>query len=740
MAGIVLQKPGVMQFEEANQLLSMTPSKTAENQEFSKNLAILKSATASYVKKTEAVSELSTLYMNDFYLGLPDAISSSQKDSLWSVIASVLPTIDMSKDDRRMFCFECVRLIMQCVNLLNNYLLPSDRADALFASLTDGFSKWHDLYPRDIYFGDPLFAIENIMLSANMSGQMSGKGYKINQQLCEESLKTVSSICVSGGTEGFDASNFFSTMLEINGTDISDSTAAGVLSAALYLLGKKRYFEEANLIAILCDKRKQTAAWKSSFTKEIFDEIVFSCASSPLQNLDPIELGHGFGQALVSVIGLNQEYVDVGIASRLLQVHESPSSTPLQKTFTGGVIYSLCLTKPDLLGNLELSSFTGISQKLGEKMATVSPEWNLAYQDGVKYYRDWGMLGRHGWLDFVSMYDIEREHRGENALAAAFNIGNTTYYGQYPKNWQDAIVSGALAPAKNDNELVVIIQTKRVKGPDKLFTQYMYRLGDGGMLDKFDVAVIEPGSDEETLRLMQEIVARKGKKISKLIISGHGSAEVILLKGSRLSSEQPEYFDVGDKEIRKQMLPLLVEGRAEIILNACSTAGNPYTPGVVQDLATEVASDLHARVFANASEATGLRLVSFKPSSYGGWEFDQVEMGGQTTVLVWKDGRVTGVKGSKQIATDNFQVAAYPNPASQHVYFDFSKLPEGANVEVRLFNPLGQEIGSLMQQPATTQPVKVSLAGLPAGIYFYDAAITQDGRLLGHVSKKIIKQ
>lgn len=81
------------------------------------------------------------------------------------------------------------------------------------------------------------------------------------------------------------------------------------------------------------------------------------------------------------------------------------------------------------------------------------------------------------------------------------------------------------------------------------------------------------------------------------------------------------------------------------------------------------------------------------------------------------DKMATGIINSTPNGSGSFTV--YPNPAVSNVWIDF-KLPEEANVNVEMYNELGQNMGNVYssnyQRGSTVQQINIS--AFAAGIYF----------------------
>ena len=95
---------------------------------------------------------------------------------------------------------------------------------------------------------------------------------------------------------------------------------------------------------------------------------------------------------------------------------------------------------------------------------------------------------------------------------------------------------------------------------------------------------------------------------------------------------------------------------------------------------------------------------------------------GQVSIgdIFWTGYDVVSVKESGKIP-DNFSLEQnYPNPFNPETTIEFS-IPSSGNVNLTVYNSLGQHVSTLMNEFKNTGSYKVKFSAkeLPSGIYFY---------------------
>jgi hypothetical protein len=80
---------------------------------------------------------------------------------------------------------------------------------------------------------------------------------------------------------------------------------------------------------------------------------------------------------------------------------------------------------------------------------------------------------------------------------------------------------------------------------------------------------------------------------------------------------------------------------------------------------------------------------------------------------------VTGVEKTSAIPKEFALLQNYPNPFNPSTIIGYS-LPKNANVSLRIFNTLGQEVALLLNEQRSPGYYQVQWnANVPSGIYFY---------------------
>ncbi|MGE5620947.1 MAG: T9SS type A sorting domain-containing protein [archaeon] len=83
-------------------------------------------------------------------------------------------------------------------------------------------------------------------------------------------------------------------------------------------------------------------------------------------------------------------------------------------------------------------------------------------------------------------------------------------------------------------------------------------------------------------------------------------------------------------------------------------------------------------------------------------------------------GMVTGVKDQPKVIADFALLQNYPNPFNPATQISF-QVPEGSNVTLRVFDMLGKEIATLVDEfkSAGSHTVQFNASNLPSGMYIY---------------------
>ncbi|MBK9404644.1 MAG: T9SS type A sorting domain-containing protein [Ignavibacteria bacterium] len=89
---------------------------------------------------------------------------------------------------------------------------------------------------------------------------------------------------------------------------------------------------------------------------------------------------------------------------------------------------------------------------------------------------------------------------------------------------------------------------------------------------------------------------------------------------------------------------------------------------------------------------------------------------------------------------DNFSLEQnYPNPFNPSTTINFS-IPVNGNIELKLFDILGKETGSLLNGYYTSGTYSINFSGseLKSGVYFYTMNFTGDNGVLFSDRKKLM--
>jgi hypothetical protein len=240
-------------------------------------------------------------------------------------------------------------------------------------------------------------------------------------------------------------------------------------------------------------------------------------------------------------------------------------------------ILAWSLMDPKRLESPEISGVTGLDAETARGVADRIP-------DGGSIY---------------TMSQLAQWKMGEPVLGTLIRQTNIMQFGQYPLD----VLKHLYADRETVSEKPIMFMafTTRPMGVD--FAMVAFNAFD---YTKFDIRAIEPATDDRMVSLMTETSARLGKKFRYLMVNGHGSPEVVLLK--RAAGISSASLDVGDKELLKQIKPLLVQRGTDVILNSCSTAGDNKGDA---DLAKVVAETLEARCFGATMPTAGVAKISF---------------------------------------------------------------------------------------------------------------------------------
>ena len=106
-------------------------------------------------------------------------------------------------------------------------------------------------------------------------------------------------------------------------------------------------------------------------------------------------------------------------------------------------------------------------------------------------------------------------------------------------------------------------------------------------------------------------------------------------------------------------------------------------------------------------------------------------------VILTADKATTGIAKDKNLLPENFSVKQnYPNPFNPSTTIEFT-INENSNVNLSIYNLLGQKITTLINQPmsAGAHSVQFNASNLSSGIYFYHIAIHSNKLDAGENSK-----
>ncbi len=94
------------------------------------------------------------------------------------------------------------------------------------------------------------------------------------------------------------------------------------------------------------------------------------------------------------------------------------------------------------------------------------------------------------------------------------------------------------------------------------------------------------------------------------------------------------------------------------------------------------------------------------------------------TVLKTTNGGITLIEQTSNIINDFLLYQNYPNPFNNSTIISYS-VPVRSNIELKIFNALGQSVRSLesgVQQPGL-HTISMTTEDLPSGVYFYSLKV-----------------
>ncbi len=343
---------------------------------------------------------------------------------------------------------------------------------------------------------------------------------------------------------------------------LSDTEVTGIADA---LVARIKLYEDPNLTSFPLDKLSQ------------------GNLASCIKGFDRLSTYTGLIKLINSEVS-SEELIN-NIFSTLLPIPNYPNMEDGTKATVWQLVCRWCFHDPAYADKPEIGSLLGLDGATIQGIISQSPEPEF---DGSSSY-------------FQAIYNLTAKYRGEPVIKTLFEDTGITRFDEYPLEVLEHLYEDRTKAT--GKPIIFMVFTKRPHGvyfPGSAFEAADYK--------DFDVRVIEPGSDDKMVSLMKETSARLGTKFRYLMVNGHGNPGAIVLKRAvnTTISVSPNTLDVGDAELLKQIKPLLVP-YADVILNACSTAGSNQGDA---NLANVVAEILEARCFG-AKTPGGLREISF---------------------------------------------------------------------------------------------------------------------------------
>lgn len=247
-------------------------------------------------------------------------------------------------------------------------------------------------------------------------------------------------------------------------------------------------------------------------------------------------------------------------AEKLVQVHGS-----LQEGDPGGVglgvtIITWCQRHRDSPRYLELMGLAGMDSRTVSLVEGMHP--------------DSAMTPRNLYA-ISSLAHVEKGQPVSNVLDTLISQTriNLAKVGQYPLD----VITHLYLDRRKTSEKPVMFMVFTTRPYGFPFGEVAFGAFDYG---KFDIRVIEPGSDTMTVAMLKETSARLGKRGRYLFESCHGDTTGILL---RSTEQRPgrEYLDVGDTALFREIVPAMQPG-FDIVINACRTGAGDYNLAMVE--------------------------------------------------------------------------------------------------------------------------------------------------------------
>ncbi|MCX6774143.1 MAG: hypothetical protein NTY68_04070, partial [Candidatus Micrarchaeota archaeon] len=262
---------------------------------------------------------------------------------------------------------------------------------------------------------------------------------------------------------------------------------------------------------------------------------------------------------ITDIMALGRDIINSGdmknAVSKIKQEYDTMADGN-QKTALGAIISNCVFMKPELAADPSLSAIVGLDS------ATITA-MNSQYQgQGTTGYDLVYAFGIH-LSNFLKIYEIAQKHKGEPIAKTLFEQNNITLFSNYP---MDVIEHLYYDRNKTSEKPIMFMAFTKRPGLLNNFGDVFYTFD----YTKFDIRVIEPGTDDNMVSLMQGTSTRLGKKFRYLIVNGHGDPSGIMLK-TAAGGNSPTELDMEDVELLKQIKPLFVDN-PDVVLFACSTA------------------------------------------------------------------------------------------------------------------------------------------------------------------------